>query len=137
MEGKKHLANRFGEKNIRIPSHTPSPLIFEDEYGMAREEEVEEIDWSHDPRSESSHDIHTQKHSKNVVTDEVISHHVRVSLSLSPELGNHFIEVKVLRGYVYLDGFVQSRKHKKAAESCVENVSGVIDVYNRLHIPHH
>lgn len=127
-------ANRFGEKNISVPSHPSSPLIFEDEYGMTREEDVEFLDWSHDPRSESSHEIHSRKQSVVSVSDEVIYQHARLALNLSPELGIHSIEVKVLNGRIFLDGFVYSRKCKKAAENCVETLSGVVDVCNRLNI---
>lgn len=137
MEEKNQLANRFGEKNMSIPSHAPEPLIYEDEFGMTREEEVEVLDWSHDPRSESSHEIHPQEFSKSIATDEFICHHASLALSLSPELGSQLIEVKVMNGCVYLDGFVHSRKHKKAAEYCVESLSGVVDVCNRLNISHH
>jgi osmotically-inducible protein OsmY len=137
MEDNNHLANRFGEKNISIPSHDPTSLIYEDEYGMTREEEVEELDWSHDPRSESFNEGHSQERFKDNITDDFISQHTRIALSLSPELTTQFIEVKVIQGCVYLDGFVQSRRQKKAAENCVENLCGVTDVFNRLNIPHH
>jgi osmotically-inducible protein OsmY len=136
MEDKNHLANRFGEKNISIPSHIPTPLIYEDELGMTREEDVETTDWSHDPRSESFNEPHSQERNKSNVTDKSITHHARVALGLSPEVGNQYIEVRTVKGCVYLDGFVYSRRHKKAAENCVENLSGVIDVINRLNIPH-
>lgn len=137
MEDKNQLANRFGEKNIRIPSHIPTPIIYEDEYGMTREEEVEPVDWSHDPRSESFFECHTQEYPSDTISDELITHHASVALSVSPEVGDQHIEVTTIKGCVYLDGFVQSRKHKRAAENCVESLSGVIDVFNRLNISQH
>jgi osmotically-inducible protein OsmY len=42
------------------------------------------------------------------------------------------IEVEVKYGYVYLRGTVVDRNQKKAAESCTEEVSGVVDVINDL-----
>lgn len=42
------------------------------------------------------------------------------------------IEVKVNNGCVYLSGEVDNREMKKLAEDAVENISGVVDVENRL-----
>jgi len=44
------------------------------------------------------------------------------------------IEVKVNQGIVTLTGLVSDRKIKKNAESCIENVFGVVDVQNHLHL---
>jgi len=134
MDKSEHI-NRFGERHISIPrGQTNIPLTYEDELGMTREEVIEELDWSHDPRSESAHESHTQVARLPVITDELITHHAYVALSLSPDLGKRHIEIEVKNGQVYLDGFVPSRRNKRAAEYCVERLSGVADVFNRLNI---
>ncbi len=44
------------------------------------------------------------------------------------------IEVDVKEGVVTLSGTVESRDAKRSAEECIENLSGVIDVHNRIRI---
>ncbi len=44
------------------------------------------------------------------------------------------IEVEVKEGIVTMSGSVDSRATKRSAEECVEHLSGVIDVHNRIRI---
>ena len=67
-------------------------------------------------------------------SDEAVKEDVSEALYRSTEVDASYIEVFVKGGHVTLKGKVASREQKKSAESCVEYVSGVIDVYNELHI---
>lgn len=44
------------------------------------------------------------------------------------------IEVQVEDGVVFLRGWVESREAKREAEKCIEDVVGVFDVRNELHM---
>ncbi|MFL5783964.1 MAG: BON domain-containing protein, partial [Bacteriovoracaceae bacterium] len=44
------------------------------------------------------------------------------------------IEVDVKDGVVTLSGTVEDRQSKRAAEECIENLSGVVDVHNRIRL---
>lgn len=127
-----HL-NRYGESHIRPASgQTPTIPTYEDEYGMTREESNEDVDWSHDPRSESATENHYGKGPKAWVPDESIKKKASLALFLNPFVDAREIEVNVKNGCVFLDGFVRNRTQKKAAESCVEFLPGVEDVFNKL-----
>jgi len=127
-----HL-NRYGESKVKAGlGHTCSPLIYEDEYGMRRAEEFDEIDWSHDPRSESAKERHYKRVTQNGFTDESIKNQVEMALYLSPEVDASKIKVKVFQGCVILTGSVKNRKQKKAAEFCIDSIKGIVDIFNSV-----
>ena len=127
-----HL-NRYGEAHIRPASGETSPIpAYEDEYGMMREEMLNEVDWSHDPRSESSKENHYGKGPRAWVPDESIKKKVSLALYLNPDVDAREIEVRVKNGCVYLNGSIKNRSQKKAAERSVESIPGVEDVFNEL-----
>ena len=67
-------------------------------------------------------------------SDERIRDDVCEALYRSYEVDASNIEVKVENGIVSLKGFVDDRSTKRLAENVVENLSGVEDVRNELHI---
>ena len=56
------------------------------------------------------------------------------ALYLSPLVDASFIEVHVQDGVVTLTGTVRDRPMKKNAENCIEYLSGIKDVMNRLQL---
>lgn len=125
--------NRYGEGHVRpaVGPISKSPS-YEDEYGMAREENIDDIDWSHDPRSESASEMHYGKGPKFWLTDENIKKKVSLALYLNSEVDAREIEVSVQKGSVHLKGFIRNRTQKKEAEHCIEYLPGVEDVFNEL-----
>ena len=67
-------------------------------------------------------------------SDARICEEVNDRLTLHGLIDATDIEVHVDRGEVTIDGFVDSREAKHAAEECAEQVTGVHDVHNRLRI---
>lgn len=67
-------------------------------------------------------------------SDERIKDEVSEALYRDYEIDASEIEVEVKDGIVTLSGTVDSRDSKRSAEECIENLSGVIDVHNRLRI---
>lgn len=67
-------------------------------------------------------------------SDHLIKEDVCEALYRSTQVDASEIEVKVENGIVQLVGFVETREQKKLAEECTENLAGVEDVYNDLHI---
>ncbi len=67
-------------------------------------------------------------------SDHLIQEDVCESLYRSSLVDASEIEVKVKNGIVHLFGFVETREQKKLAEECAENLAGVDDIYNELHI---
>jgi hypothetical protein len=67
-------------------------------------------------------------------SDERIKDEVSESLYRDYEIDASEIEVEVKDGVVTLNGSVDSRYSKRSAEECIENLSGVVDVHNRLRI---
>lgn len=133
MTSKDNHMNRYGEGHARPAVGKPSLVsVYEDEYGMTREEGFEEVDWSHDPRSESAGEKHYGKGPKGWPPSEVIKQKVSVALYLSPEVDASEIEVNVENGCVILSGSVKNRDQKRAAEHCIEFLPGVEDVMNKL-----
>lgn len=65
-------------------------------------------------------------------SDERIMEDVCEVLTRSYDVDATNIEVDVKGGCVYLKGEVDTREMKSLAEDCVENISGVVDVQNRL-----
>jgi hypothetical protein len=67
-------------------------------------------------------------------SDERIFEEVSEALFRSGDVDAREIIVDVQQGYVYLRGSVESRRTKKLAEGCIENISGVKDVMNELFV---
>lgn len=67
-------------------------------------------------------------------SDERIKEEVSEALYRNHRVDASEIEVDVKEGIVTLSGTVDSRQSKKSAEECIENLSGVIDVHNRIQI---
>lgn len=151
MTSKDNHYNRYGEKDVRpghfqhgggtgslYRGHDEAPMIsmptYEDEYGMTREEDYEDVDWSHDTRSESATEKHYGKGPKNWPSDAKIQQRVSDRLFLSQEVDARNIEIEVKEGCVYLRGTVSDRRQKKAAERWIENILGVQDIQNELTI---
>lgn len=67
-------------------------------------------------------------------SDEAINEDVSEALYRSTEVDASEIEVTVREGIVSLKGLVDDRFQKKMAESAIEQISGVVDIYNELHI---
>ncbi|HET7585122.1 MAG TPA: BON domain-containing protein [Gemmatimonadaceae bacterium] len=69
-------------------------------------------------------------------SDERIREDVNDRLTWSPELDASGVEVKVENGEVTLTGTVDDRHAKRLAEDLAEDVFGVRDVHNELHVEH-
>ncbi len=123
MTIKDNHINRNGESHIKPAYGT---------YGMVRDKDIETVDWTHDPRSESFSERHYGKGPKGWLPDETIKKNASLALYLNPYVDAREIVVSVKNDCVILKGFIKNRFQKKAAERCVENVPGVIDVYNEL-----
>ena len=67
-------------------------------------------------------------------SDDRIREEVCEALYRSPRVDASEIEVTVDQGCVSLKGTVDSRDAKREAESCIENLSGVEDVFNELRV---
>lgn len=67
-------------------------------------------------------------------SDETISEDVSEALYRSSEVDASEIEVSVTSGKVTLKGTVKTREQKKIAESTIEDLAGVEDVYNELRL---
>lgn len=67
-------------------------------------------------------------------SDHLIKEDICEALYRSTLVDASDIDVKVENGIVYLQGFVETREQKKEAEACVENLAGVEDIYNELHL---
>lgn len=70
-------------------------------------------------------------------SDESIQEDACEALYRSSEVDATNIEVFVHKGIVTLKGFVEDRNQKKMAESAIENLSGIDDVYNELRVKNH
>ncbi len=67
-------------------------------------------------------------------SDERIKEEVSEALYRDYQVDASDIEVDVKDGVVTLTGTVESRQSKRSAEECIENLSGVSDVHNRIRI---
>lgn len=67
-------------------------------------------------------------------TDEAIMEDVCEILYFDPHVDASDIEVSVEEGLVCLQGWVNSREEKREVERCVEQISGVHDIRNELHM---
>jgi len=69
-------------------------------------------------------------------SDERIWEDVCEALKNHPEIDASDMEVEVNNGVVTFKGTVESRLVKKMAEDLVEDISGVTDIQNELHLQH-
>lgn len=67
-------------------------------------------------------------------SDERIKEEVCEALYRASNVDASEIEVDVKEGTVTLKGTVEERESKRAAESCIENLSGVEDVRNEIRV---
>lgn len=67
-------------------------------------------------------------------SSEQIKEDVSEALYRSSVVDASHIEVSVANGIVTLKGTVTTREQKRAAENAVENLAGVEDIYNELHL---
>jgi len=67
-------------------------------------------------------------------SDEKIHEEACEALYRNPSVDASDIEVKVKDGLVSLSGTVNSRFAKRQAENCIENLPGVQDIQNELHL---
>jgi hypothetical protein len=67
-------------------------------------------------------------------SDERIKEEVSEALYRDYHVDASEIEVEVKDGVVTLSGTVDSRQAKRSAEECIENLTGVSDVHNRIRI---
>jgi osmotically-inducible protein OsmY len=67
-------------------------------------------------------------------SDERIEEEVNQSLSDDPQLDASSIEVSVHGGDVLLAGTVSTREDKRRAEECIDDISGVNNVDNRIKV---
>lgn len=135
--------NRYGEERIRHDSYQDDQFrndydpTYEDEYGMKHpyEHGGEENRWSDDIRSEASRENYRGKGPKGYVrSDARILEEASEILANSSKLDASEIEVSVVDRCIYLKGEVDTRKDKRLAEDLVDNISGVIDVWNQIKI---
>lgn len=73
---------------------------------------------------------------KDYDPDKRMWEEVCLNLTFHPQVDASGIEVQVKDAIVTLTGEVPSRKMKKLAEKCVEDVAGVLDVQNQLKVKH-
>ncbi len=71
---------------------------------------------------------------KNYNPDKRIWEEVCLNLTFHPSVDASEIDVNVHEGVVILSGLIWSRKMKRTAEKCIENIAGVRDIINRLQI---
>jgi osmotically-inducible protein OsmY len=67
-------------------------------------------------------------------SDESIKEEACELLFWSSDVDASEMEVSIADGCIFLDGFVPSRYAKKEAESMVEKIEGISDVFNRLRV---
>ena len=65
-------------------------------------------------------------------SDDRIREDVCDRLTMDPDVDASGIDVQVAKGEVTLTGQVESRRAKRAAEDCIEDVPGVREVHNQL-----
>jgi hypothetical protein len=67
-------------------------------------------------------------------SDERLKEEVCEQLTADPDVDASDIEVSVQNGEVTLEGTVHTRNMKRAAEDCVDAISGVQQAHNRLRV---
>lgn len=82
--------------------------------------------------SERKHGFYGKGPKGRTFSDERIKEEVSEELFRSYEVDASEIEVAVKEGVVTLTGTVEGREAKRAAEACIENLTGVVDIHNRL-----
>lgn len=65
-------------------------------------------------------------------TDEQILNEILTGLTNNPRFDARGIEVRVIHGEVYLDGFVDTWESRRSANDIADHVSGVVKVHNNL-----
>lgn len=141
--GRHQGKNRFGEEKIAPDSYQKDQFssdydpTYEDEYGMKHpyEHGGKENRWSDDIRSEASRENHSGKGPKGYKrSPERIKDEACELLARDWELDASEIEVEVEDNCIILKGEVNTRSDKRLAEFLVENIAGVVDVYNQIKI---
>ncbi|WP_408095942.1 BON domain-containing protein [Peredibacter sp. HCB2-198] len=135
--------NRFGEQRVHHDSYQDDQFrndydpTYEDEYGMRHpyEHGGRRNRWSDDIRSEASRENHYGKGPKGYQrSDGRIFEDACEILLDNPEVDASEIEVKVKDQVITLEGEVISRHDKRLAEELIEDITGVVDVQNRLKV---
>lgn len=135
--------NRFGEERARHDHYQEDQYrrkydpTYEDEYGMRHpyEHGGRRNRWSDDIRSEASRESHAgkgplgYKRSKERILEEA-----NERLANDYGLDASGIETDYVDDCLVLKGEVHSRHDKRLAEDIVEDIAGVSDVVNELHI---
>jgi hypothetical protein len=67
-------------------------------------------------------------------SDERLHEEACEALFRNPWVDASEIDVKVLDGVITVSGTVHSREEKREAESCMEHISGVVDIRNELRL---
>jgi BON domain len=67
-------------------------------------------------------------------SEERLKEEVCERLTVDPDVDASDVEVSVQNGEVTLEGTVPTRNMKRAAEDCIEAISGVQQVHNRLRV---
>lgn len=67
-------------------------------------------------------------------SDERIHEEVCEALYRNQIVNASNIEVKVENGVVILSGTVATRYAKREVENCIENLSGIVDIHNEIHL---
>lgn len=104
MTIKDNHINRYGESHIK-PAYG--------KYGMVRDKDIETVDWTHDPRSESFSERHYGKGPKGWLPDETIKKNASLALYLNPYVDAREIVVSVKNDCVILKGFIKNRFQKR------------------------
>lgn len=135
--------NRYGEGKIHHDSYQDDQYrndydpTYKDEYGMKHpyEHGGEENRWSDDIRSESSRENHRGKGPRGYVrSDAKILEDAHQILSKNTSLDASGIEISVVDRCIYLKGEVDTRKDKRLAEDLIDDIPGVVDVWNQIKI---
>ncbi len=107
----------------------------QDDYQDNGNQKSENSIWNDPFNSERERGSHFGKGPKGWTrSDERIKDEVSEALYRDYHIDASDIEVEVQEGVVTLSGTVENRSAKRAAEECVEYLSGVLDVHNRLRI---
>lgn len=93
------------------------------------------FEWERRMRQELEQDNISGVAPRNYVRpDANIYEDVCETLGQLPQVDASEIEVEVDHGVVTLKGVVHKRAFKRAAEEAIENIPGVIDVMNQIHV---
>jgi osmotically-inducible protein OsmY len=107
---------------------------YEPDYGRAGSRNWREENWYHANELGGAASYHGRGPAGYVRSDERIREDVCDRLTDHPHVDASAIDVSVQNGVVTLQGQVPERQMKHRAEDCVEHISGVKDVENRLRV---